>query len=150
MIPVSIAKKFRKPCEAFSRSHISHIAAPSGHCVECKAGTFGKLFLKPRLRLLGASIFDRLTQRAFSGTLRSEKATIAGWNTAGGQRVQERASVSTSRSPVRMYLIALATDYDGTLAHHGRVDTETIAALERLKASGRYLLMVTGRELPDL
>ncbi|MDF2900645.1 MAG: Sugar phosphatase YbiV, partial [Phenylobacterium sp.] len=49
-----------------------------------------------------------------------------------------------------MYLIAFATDYDGTLAHHGRVDEPTIAALERLKASGRKLLMVTGRELPDL
>ena len=49
-----------------------------------------------------------------------------------------------------MYLIALATDYDGTLAHHGKVDAPTIAALERLKASGRKLLMVTGRDLPDL
>jgi HAD superfamily hydrolase (TIGR01484 family) len=49
-----------------------------------------------------------------------------------------------------MYLVALATDYDGTLAHHGRVDAQTIAALERVKASGRKLLMVTGRELPDL
>jgi hydroxymethylpyrimidine pyrophosphatase-like HAD family hydrolase len=49
-----------------------------------------------------------------------------------------------------MYLIAFATDYDGTLAHHGVVDRPTIAALERLKASGRKLLMVTGRELPDL
>ncbi len=49
-----------------------------------------------------------------------------------------------------MYLITVATDYDGTLAHHGRVDKPTIAALERLKASGRKLLMVTGRELPDL
>jgi hydroxymethylpyrimidine pyrophosphatase-like HAD family hydrolase len=49
-----------------------------------------------------------------------------------------------------MYLITVATDYDGTLAHHGRVDEPTIAALERLKASGRKLLMVTGRELPDL
>jgi len=49
-----------------------------------------------------------------------------------------------------MYLIAFATDYDGTLAHHGVVDAPTIAALERLKASGRRLLMVTGRDLPDL
>lgn len=49
-----------------------------------------------------------------------------------------------------MYFIALATDYDGTLAHHGRVGVQTIAALERLRASGRKLLMVTGRELPDL
>ncbi|HYD44650.1 MAG TPA: HAD-IIB family hydrolase [Phenylobacterium sp.] len=49
-----------------------------------------------------------------------------------------------------MYLIAFATDYDGTLAHHGQVDEPTLQALERLKASGRKLLMVTGRELPDL
>jgi hypothetical protein len=49
-----------------------------------------------------------------------------------------------------MYFIAVATDYDGTLAHHGAVDSPTIAALERLKASGRRLLMVTGRELADL
>ena len=49
-----------------------------------------------------------------------------------------------------MRLIAFATDYDGTLAHHGRVDEPTIAALLRLKASGRKLLLVTGRELTDL
>lgn len=49
-----------------------------------------------------------------------------------------------------MHLIAFATDYDGTLAHDGRVDAPTMAALQRLKASGRKLLMVTGRELPDL
>lgn len=49
-----------------------------------------------------------------------------------------------------MFLIAFATDYDGTLAHHGVVDATTIDALERLRDSGRKLLMVTGRELPDL
>jgi HAD superfamily hydrolase (TIGR01484 family) len=45
---------------------------------------------------------------------------------------------------------ALATDYDGTLAHDGRVDAATIAALDRVRASGRRLFLVTGRELPDL
>ncbi len=45
---------------------------------------------------------------------------------------------------------ALACDYDGTLAHHGRVDEETVEALERLRKSGRRLIMVTGRELDDL
>ncbi|HEY1188910.1 MAG TPA: HAD-IIB family hydrolase [Gemmata sp.] len=45
---------------------------------------------------------------------------------------------------------ALATDYDGTIAHDGAVDESTVAALERLKKSGRKLIMVTGRELPDL
>ena len=45
---------------------------------------------------------------------------------------------------------ALATDYDGTIAHHGLVDDATIAALARVKKSGRKLVLVTGRELPDL
>lgn len=45
---------------------------------------------------------------------------------------------------------ALATDYDGTIAHHGTVDDATIAALERLRSSGRKLIMVTGREMADL
>jgi len=44
----------------------------------------------------------------------------------------------------------LATDYDGTLASHGDVHAATLAALHRLKASERHLIMVTGRELPDL
>jgi HAD superfamily hydrolase (TIGR01484 family) len=47
------------------------------------------------------------------------------------------------------YLV-LACDYDGTLATHGRVDDATLAALERLLASGRKLILVTGRELDDL
>jgi HAD superfamily hydrolase (TIGR01484 family) len=49
-----------------------------------------------------------------------------------------------------VYFLALATDYDGTLAHDGAVDAETVAALRRLKNSGRRLILVTGRELPDL
>ena len=49
-----------------------------------------------------------------------------------------------------MPIRAFATDYDGTLASHGQVAPPTLAALKRLKASGCKLLMVTGRELPDL
>ena len=49
-----------------------------------------------------------------------------------------------------MHYLALATDYDGTLAHHGRVDDATLAALERLLQSGRKLILVTGRELEEL
>ena len=45
---------------------------------------------------------------------------------------------------------ALATDYDGTLAHDGIVDEPTLAAVDRLRASGRLAIMVTGRELKDL
>ncbi|MDP9145180.1 MAG: HAD-IIB family hydrolase [Actinomycetota bacterium] len=49
-----------------------------------------------------------------------------------------------------MRYLALACDYDGTIAAEGRVAPETVAALERLRASGRRLLLVTGRELDDL
>ena len=49
-----------------------------------------------------------------------------------------------------MKVQALACDYDGTLAHDGVLDDATAAALDRFRASGRHLLMVTGRELPDL
>ena len=49
-----------------------------------------------------------------------------------------------------MRYLALACDYDGTLAHHGSLDEDTIAGMERLRASGRRLLLVTGREMNDL
>ena len=49
-----------------------------------------------------------------------------------------------------MRYLAFATDYDGTLATNGCVDEATVRSLEQLKASGRKLLLVTGRHLPDL
>jgi HAD superfamily hydrolase (TIGR01484 family) len=49
-----------------------------------------------------------------------------------------------------MYIACLATDYDGTLAHDGMVDDPTSDALVAFRRSGRKLLLVTGRELPDL
>ena len=49
-----------------------------------------------------------------------------------------------------MYILALAIDYDGTLADHGTVSDAAYAALKGLKETGRKLIMVTGRELPDL
>ena len=44
----------------------------------------------------------------------------------------------------------LATDYDGTLAEDGRVAKSTIKALESFRRSGRSIILVTGRELPQL
>lgn len=41
-------------------------------------------------------------------------------------------------------------DYDGTIALHGHVSEKVLAALDRLKASGRKLILVTGREMDDL
>jgi hypothetical protein len=49
-----------------------------------------------------------------------------------------------------MRYYAVACDYDGTLAHNGRVNDKTVAALESLRASGRRLILVTGRQLDDL
>jgi hydroxymethylpyrimidine pyrophosphatase-like HAD family hydrolase len=46
--------------------------------------------------------------------------------------------------------LALATDYDGTLAEQGTVRPETVVAVERLRKSGRRTVLVTGRELEDL
>ena len=45
---------------------------------------------------------------------------------------------------------AFATDFDGTLAHEGHVPRAAFAALERLRAAGWHLLLVTGREIEDL
>jgi hydroxymethylpyrimidine pyrophosphatase-like HAD family hydrolase len=49
-----------------------------------------------------------------------------------------------------MIVHVLAVDYDGTIAERGRVAPTTTAALARVRESGRKLLLVTGRLLPDL
>ena len=49
-----------------------------------------------------------------------------------------------------MFFVALAVDYDGTIARDGRVDAATVEALRQVKSSGRRLILVTGRDLPDL
>ena len=47
-------------------------------------------------------------------------------------------------------LRALATDFDGTLAHNGTVGDRTLEAISRLKIAGFRLILVTGRELNEL
>jgi hydroxymethylpyrimidine pyrophosphatase-like HAD family hydrolase len=49
-----------------------------------------------------------------------------------------------------MHYLALATDYDGTIANDGVVDKSTLAALERLRDGARRLILVTGRDVTDL
>ncbi len=49
-----------------------------------------------------------------------------------------------------MRYVAIATDYDNTLATHGHVERETVAALTSLIRSGRKVILVTGRLLPDV
>jgi HAD superfamily hydrolase (TIGR01484 family) len=48
-----------------------------------------------------------------------------------------------------MSYLALATDYDGTLATDGKVDRATLNALEQWKAAGRKSILITGRRLDD-
>jgi hydroxymethylpyrimidine pyrophosphatase-like HAD family hydrolase len=47
-------------------------------------------------------------------------------------------------------LRALATDYDGTIAHNGAVTEATLQSLEQIQAAGFKLILVTGRELNEL
>lgn len=49
-----------------------------------------------------------------------------------------------------MRYLALAADYDGTLASDGTVSSETVSAIERLVASGRKFILVTGRLLSEV
>ena len=49
-----------------------------------------------------------------------------------------------------MRCYALACDYDGTLATDGRAGIAALDALQALRSSGRRLILVTGRQLPDL
>lgn len=49
-----------------------------------------------------------------------------------------------------MYFLALAVDYDGTIAENGHVTPDTLNAFSRLRQSGRKLLLMAGREVVDL
>jgi HAD superfamily hydrolase (TIGR01484 family) len=49
-----------------------------------------------------------------------------------------------------MRYLALATDFDGTLAHDALVPPALLRKLDRLRESGRRLILVTGRLLDDL
>jgi len=49
-----------------------------------------------------------------------------------------------------MRYFCVATDYDGTIAGNGTVSLSTIEALKHVRASGRKLILATGRELGDL
>jgi hydroxymethylpyrimidine pyrophosphatase-like HAD family hydrolase len=45
---------------------------------------------------------------------------------------------------------ALICDYDGTIAAQGKVEPPVVRVLEQVRASGRKLILATGRVLPDL
>ncbi len=49
-----------------------------------------------------------------------------------------------------MRYLALAADYDGTIAADGKTSKATASAINRLRTSGRRAILVTGRRLEDL
>jgi HAD superfamily hydrolase (TIGR01484 family) len=49
-----------------------------------------------------------------------------------------------------LYFLALAVDFDGTIARDGRAEASTYDSLKRLKETGRRPILVTGRELRNL
>lgn len=68
----------------------------------------------------------------------------------GSQNPDSKKRAGGPNLDERFHCSALATDYDGTLATHGTVDEGTRAALRRFRASGRKLILVTGRRIADL
>ena len=66
------------------------------------------------------------------------------------QLVANFAARGPNSALIRMRYFVLAADYDGTLATSGVVAESTLNAIERLIASGRRFIIVTGRVLPDL
>ena len=67
-----------------------------------------------------------------------------------GTGISEKSPGNTTLHGTHMQYLALASDYDGTLAHDGHVDEDTLAAVRALRASRRKFVLVTGRELPEL
>ena len=53
-------------------------------------------------------------------------------------------------APFSIRYLAVATDYDGTIAHDGVVDRPTLDALAGLKSAGFRRILVTGRQLDSL
>ena len=49
-----------------------------------------------------------------------------------------------------MRYLVLVTDYDGTIATGGKADESALLAIERLRRSGRRVLLLTGRRVDDL
>jgi len=49
-----------------------------------------------------------------------------------------------------MHFLALASDYDDTLADDGNITGATWSAVQRLRTSGRKLILVTGRSFANL
>jgi len=61
-----------------------------------------------------------------------------------------QASRLTGSTCVFMRFTCFTCDFDGTIARDGQVLPSTLEALSKVRASGRKLILATGRELDDL
>src|SRR4029079_3898150 len=82
----------------------------------------------------------------------SSKSSASGCRGRDESHLYAGVSRRTAPRPASTFMRyqALACDYDGTIAERGVVTPATRAALERFRASGRRVELVTGRLLPDL
>src|SRR4029453_13649960 len=64
--------------------------------------------------------------------------------------IQGANAATLGLDPMTMRYLVLACDYDGTLAAAGQMDPATVEAPRQLRATGRRVVLLTGRELPDL
>jgi len=70
--------------------------------------------------------------------------------------MSETSNMPSRQSPLRpgrqplANLRALAADYDGTLAEHGRMSADTEAALRSLRDVGFRMILVSGRRLENI
>lgn len=69
---------------------------------------------------------------------------------AGNHATPDERARGSHEGEYRFHCAALATDYDGTIATHGTVGAKTRATLLAFRASGRKLILVTGRRIADL
>src|SRR5260370_20256899 len=84
------------------------------------------------------------------GSARSADGPGTTYGTIAPSASSSRQARDRSASRQQVRYLALATDYDATLATDGAVDPDTVEALRRLAATGRKLVLVTGRQLDDV
>ncbi len=80
------------------------------------------------------------------------RARVLDWTAADwlGEQLADLGAGPVPGEGAASRLRALVTDYDGTLACDGVVHTQTLAALQQLKAAGFLLILATGRLLDEL
>jgi hydroxymethylpyrimidine pyrophosphatase-like HAD family hydrolase len=87
-----------------------------------------------------------------SARLSTFRARILDWTAADwlGEQLADLGAEPMPGPGSAARFRALVTDFDGTLACDGEVTTQTLVAVQRLKAAGFQLILATGRQLDEL